>query len=65
MKGVIFMSESKLFPKFQIVKYSYNPDIMPIVYHLIINDKYEGCYTSKSDLLERLSLLIVSEVSGL
>lgn len=59
------MPESKLFPKILVIKYSYDPENLPAVFHLILNDKYEGCYPSKSDLLERLSLLIVSEVSNL
>lgn len=59
------MPESKLFPKILIIKYSYDPENLPAVFHLILNDVYEGCYATKADLLERLSLLIVSEVSKL
>ena len=59
------MSNSKLFPKILIIKYSYNPVDLPPVYHLILNDNYEGCYVTKADLLERLSQLMISEVSSL
>lgn len=59
------MPEPKTFPKIQIIKYSYIPDIMPAVFHLILNDVYEGCYATKADLLERLSQLMISEVSSL
>lgn len=36
-----------------------------VTFHLIIDGTYEGCYMTKADLLERLSLLIVNEVSRL
>lgn len=35
------------------------------LYHLYINDEFEGCYMSKADLLERLSQLMINEVSCL
>ena len=59
------MPESKLFPKILIIKYSYDPENLPAVFHLILNDIYEGCYATKADLLERLSQLMISEVSSL
>lgn len=56
------MSKSKLFPKILIIKYSYDPENLPEVYHLILNDNYEGCYMTKADLLERLNLVMTGEV---
>jgi hypothetical protein len=56
------MQESKSFPKIQVVKYSYNPDIIPAVYHLIINEEYSGCFANKADLLKRLNMVMAGEV---
>ena len=56
------MPESKLFPKILVIKYSYDPENLPAVYHLILNDVYEGCYATKADLLERLNLVMTGEV---
>ena len=59
------MSDSKLIPKILIIKYSYDPGSLPAVYHLILDDIYEGCYATKADLLERLSMIMVNGVSEL
>ena len=50
------------FPQIKVVNYSsitFDYDL----YHLYLNDKFEGCYMSKADLLERLSELCINEVS--
>ena len=56
------MQDAKTFPTIEVIKYSYNPDIIPAVYHLIINGDYQGCYATKADLLERLNLVMTGEV---
>ena len=58
------MRKSILLPNIQVDLYRTEDNVFT-TYHLIINSKYEGCYNSKADVLERISALVLNEVSRL
>ena len=63
-KVFIMVMSNIVFPQISIINYK-SEELDCDLYHLYINGEYEGCYQSKADLLERLSLLSINEVSRL
>lgn len=56
------MRESIMLPSIRVDKYTTSDEVF-ITYHLVLDGKYEGCYKTKAEVLERISQLAISEVS--
>ena len=58
------MRKSIMLPSIRVDKYKTSDEVFT-TYHLVLDGKYEGCYSSKAEVLERISQLVISEVSRL